>query len=53
MSKMTGGEILNEVRRQKWELNNARYKPDATLYISEDCWNTLTKGASDVNVGVI
>lgn len=41
MSKMTAEKILNEVRRQQWELNNARYKPDATLYISEDCWATL------------
>lgn len=41
MSKMTAAEILNEVRRQQWEMNNARYRPDATLFISEDCWNTL------------
>lgn len=41
MSDMTAGEILNEVRRQQWEMNNARYRPDATLFISEDCWNTL------------
>lgn len=38
---MTAEEIINEVRRQQWEMNNARYKPDATLFISEDCWVTL------------
>jgi|SRR5690554_5504740 len=41
MSKMTTEQILNEVRRQQWEMNNAKYRPDATLFISEDCWNTL------------
>lgn len=41
MSKMTADEILNEVRRQQLELNSTRYKPDATLFISKDCWNTL------------
>ena len=43
MSKMTAEQILNEVRRQQWEMNNARYRPDATLFISEDCWNTLLR----------
>lgn len=44
MSKMSAEEILNEVRRQQWEMNSTRYRPDATLFISEDCWNTLTMG---------
>lgn len=39
--ELSAEEILNEVRRQQWELNNTRYKPDATLFISEDCWDTL------------
>lgn len=39
--KMSADEILNEVRRQQLELNSTRYKPDATLFISKDCWNTL------------
>lgn len=39
--KLSAGEILNEVRRQQWEMNNTRYRPDATLFVSEDCWNTL------------
>lgn len=43
MRKMTAEEILNEVRRQQWEMNNTRYKPDATLFISEDYWGTLLK----------
>lgn len=42
--KMSADEIMNEVRRQQWGLNNARYKPDATLFISEDCWTTLITG---------
>lgn len=41
MGKMTGAEILNEVRKQQRELHRTRYKPDATLFISEDCWDTL------------
>ena len=41
MSKMTVEEILNEVRKQQWEMNSTRYAPDATLFISEDCWITL------------
>lgn len=41
--KMSAAEILNEVRRQQWEMNSTRYKPDATLFISEDFWRTLAK----------
>ena len=41
MSEMSADEIMNEVRKQHWELNNARYRPDATLFISEDCWASL------------
>ena len=44
--KMSAEEILNEVRRQHREMNNTRYKPDATLFISEDCWLTLLKELS-------
>ena len=39
--KMSAEEILNEVRRQQWEMNSTRYRPDATLFISKDCWDTL------------
>lgn len=39
--RMSAEQILNEVRRQQWEMNNTRYKPDATLFLSEDCWITL------------
>ena len=41
--KMSAAEILNEVRRQQWEMNSTRYNPDVTLFISEDCWDTLRK----------
>lgn len=40
---LSAEEILNEVRRQQWEMNNTRCKPDATLFISEDCWYTLLR----------
>lgn len=53
--KMSAAEILNEVRRQQWEMNSTRYKPDATLFISEDCWDTLLKElplASGFNIKV-
>lgn len=52
MSKMTAEEILNEVRRQQQEMNSTRYKPDATLYISEDCWGTLLKELPLENWGI-
>lgn len=39
--RMSAGEILNEVLRQQREMYSTWYRPDATLFISEDCWNTL------------
>lgn len=53
MGKMTGTEILNEVRRQQRELHSTRrYKPDATLFISEDCWDTLRRDLPLENWGI-
>lgn len=52
MGKMTGVEILNEVRKQQRELHRTRYKPDATLFISEDCWDTLRRDLPLENWGI-